>query len=95
MQTLDYTLLTAFVGFLAALAKYYLPDFPLTFELLLTLALALLARLGVDVVGQTVREFLHSRFPNFVAPSYRQEVAQWQREDEQLKAKRTKVGKAK
>lgn len=65
---LEYTLLFAFVSFLATLVKVYAPDFPLTFEALLALALYVAAKLGVEVVGQPVRNFLASRFPRYFAP---------------------------
>lgn len=71
-MVLDYTLLAVvFVG-LYNLVVYFLPDFPLGSEVTFNLLLYILSKLGVDVVGQPIREFLHRRLPRLVAPSQRQ-----------------------
>jgi hypothetical protein len=55
---LEYTLLTLFIAFAYGLIKQFLPDFPIPAETLLLFVAYVLAKLGVEIVGQPVRNLL-------------------------------------
>ena len=52
MTTIDYTLLALFMSLGYGLIVQFWPEFPLSSELFYTLILAILAKIGVDVVGK-------------------------------------------
>lgn len=54
MSTIDYTLLALFLSLAYGLIVQFWPEFPLSSEVFFTLILAILAKIGVDVVGKPV-----------------------------------------
>ena len=52
MTTIDYTLLALFMSLGYGLIIQFWPEFPLSSDLFYTLILAILAKIGVDVVGK-------------------------------------------
>lgn len=55
---LEYTLLSLFIAFAYGLIKQFLPDFPVPAETVLLFAVYTLAKLGVEIVGQPIRNGL-------------------------------------
>ena len=58
---LEYTLLLAAIGLLYALIKNFFPDFPIQPDVLIAFFLYVLAKLGVEVVGQPLRSYLTNK----------------------------------
>ena len=56
MTTIDYTLLAVFLSLFYGLIVHFWPEFPLSSEVFFTLILALLTKIGVDVIGKPVVE---------------------------------------
>ena len=53
---LNYAILAAFLGAVYLVVKEYLPDFPVSLEVILALLVYVLGKLGVEVVDQPVRK---------------------------------------
>ena len=58
---LEYSLLVLALALVYGIIKQFLPDFPISEDVLLTFVLYVLLKLGVEVVGQPVRAFLIKR----------------------------------
>ena len=55
----EYGILAAFLGAVYLVIVKFLPDFPISPELLLTLVVYVLLKLGVEIVGQSVKKLFH------------------------------------
>ena len=55
----EYGILAAFLGAVYLVIVKFLPDFPISLELLLTLVVYVLLKLGVEIVGQSVKKLFH------------------------------------
>ena len=55
----EYGILAAFLGAVYLVIVKFLPDFPISPELLLTLVIYVLLKLGVEIVGQPVKKLFH------------------------------------
>ena len=53
----EYSILAAFLGAAYLVIVKFLPDFPVSPEILLALIVYVLGKLGVEVVGQPLRKF--------------------------------------
>ena len=62
---LNYTLLLALLAVLYQVLIQFFPDAPISLDLLVTLALYVLAKLGVEIVGIPLRGLLAKRFKKF------------------------------
>lgn len=62
-MVVEYSLVVLGLGLAYGLLKTFAPDFPLSEETFNIFMLYVLAKLGVEVVGQKVRTFLTKRMP--------------------------------
>ncbi len=64
---LEYTLISLFIAFVYGLIKQFFPDFPVPPEYLLLFVVYVLAKLGVEIVGQPIRNaFVKMGFRGFL-----------------------------
>lgn len=59
---IEYSILAALIALVYAVLVKFLPDFPVSPEMLMTLLIYVLLKLSVEVVGQPVRKFLARQF---------------------------------
>jgi hypothetical protein len=52
---IEYTLLSLFIALVYGIVKKFLPDFPISPDVLLTFLVYVLLKLGVEVIGNPVR----------------------------------------
>ena len=64
-MVVEYTVLTLILGAVYGLVKFMFPEFPVDLETILAFIIWAGAQLGVEVVGQPVREFLARQMPSF------------------------------
>jgi hypothetical protein len=51
---IEYSILAALLALIYALIKNYLPDFPINPDMLMTLIIYVLLKLGVEVIGKPI-----------------------------------------
>ena len=60
---IEYTILAAFVGLVYLILTKFLPEFPISPEMLLTLFVYVLVKLGVEIIGKpALRALFPKRF---------------------------------
>lgn len=59
---IEYTLLALALALVYGIITQFLPDFPLSLDTLMAFIVYVLLKLGVEVVGAPIREFLAKRF---------------------------------
>lgn len=60
-MTIDYGLLALAVGLIYAILLKWFPDFPITQEILLAIALWAVAKVGVVIIGEPLKGSLRKR----------------------------------
>lgn len=59
---IEYTILAAFIALVYAILVKFLPDIPLDRDMLMTLFVYVLLKLGVEIVGEPIRRTLYRQF---------------------------------
>lgn len=61
---IEYSILAALIALVYAVIVKFLPDFPISPELMMTLLVYVLLKLGVEVVGKPAAQAIANRFRN-------------------------------